>query len=224
MNRRCPHPLISICQRENCPYPKVCSDRLRCVLPNKLAWRRSGCGRGGGGRPGGGRGGCDAHSVCMGQNCHYPKVCSDRHRCVLPNKAAWFRSGCHRWGGAGAAGPPPAIVRDDFGQNLEEDKEDKEDKEVENPCTGPFLPDPNSVYRCPKCDGLNDSITLAPIPMGEGVCIDRQCYGSGRRRFNLDTWLKKNPSVPHSRNPLTQANFRKYLRGRRIPHNCLRGG
>ena len=31
------------CQARNCPPPKVCSDKFRCVLPGRAAWRRSGC-------------------------------------------------------------------------------------------------------------------------------------------------------------------------------------
>ena len=31
------------CQARNCPAPKVCSDKFRCVLPKGMVWRRSGC-------------------------------------------------------------------------------------------------------------------------------------------------------------------------------------
>ena len=33
----------SECQARNCPPPKVCSDKFRCVLPGRAAWSRSGC-------------------------------------------------------------------------------------------------------------------------------------------------------------------------------------
>ena len=84
----------------------------------------------------------------------------------------------------------------------------KEAPDIETQMTCSERPVGNAGGRCDVCednDNISDIITFDKIPKGEGLCIDKQCYGHS----SLDEALTKNPlnGLPHNRAPYTKQDL-----------------